>query len=375
MNKFVLGTGDTLLRYKEEVNQLGDHKTLAFHRFFPYGLKYFDIIPDFWTWQDPAAAVEGLQYLDALADEELTKFKKMTLVIPSFLVEDYNYFRLYMGTTPLRGSDFDDYVKILYSLKKKGIKIDVFKATTTKYLSLVPSSEPSLVGKDFHSDPSLRFGLDKVVYCTAEYDDERVMTCGTFKWGQENKVSSALFPVAYYLKAKNVFVIGFDLKGLRFHDHAHDATLERIDEASKNIEEFTKNYKSGQQFILDHSVLEKYGLSSDSDSDTTSRDLNEIEEFSEAVKEAEIFHAETQQPIELPVEKDEDGKVKAYRRGTHSAMGSEGHKLILSYIKKWADWAPHHRMNIFSVTDSKYTLINKALPYVPFKQALKLANE
>ena len=36
------------------------------------------------------------------------------------------------------------------------------------------------------------------------------------KWGLENKVSSTIFPLAQFLKAKQVFVMGFDFAGARF---------------------------------------------------------------------------------------------------------------------------------------------------------------
>ena len=57
---------------------------------------------------------------------------------------------------------------------------------------------------------------DKLVLGTVPFDSESVVG-DRFKWGLENKLSSAIFPIAYLLRAKNLYIAGFDLKGARFY--------------------------------------------------------------------------------------------------------------------------------------------------------------
>ncbi len=46
-------------------------------------------------------------------------------------------------------------------------------------------------------------------------------------------------------------------------------------------------------------------------------------------------------------------------------------QIPLNMIKKWVDWEPLHGMKIYSVVEEQYTLINQALPYKSFEDALK----
>ena len=44
--------------------------------------------------------------------------------------------------------------------------------------------------------------------------------------------------------------------------------------------------------------------------------------------------------------------------------------ISLQLIKKWADWKALHGMEIYSVVEDQYTLVNQVLPYRPFGEAL-----
>jgi len=45
-------------------------------------------------------------------------------------------------------------------------------------------------------------------------------------------------------------------------------------------------------------------------------------------------------------------------------------QIPLKLIEKWVDWKPLHGMNIYSVVEDQYTLVNEVLPYKPFEKAL-----
>lgn len=193
MNIVVLGTGHSVA-YNAAAVQKTNKKVLAFHEAFPYCHSMYDIIPDYWTWLDPNSAVKGMKYLLESDDKEL---KKMKILVPSFAADSFAFFRMYMGTTPLgrRPGGWEEYLDLLYKMEN----IEAIPATTKKY--------DKLIG-DPNSDYKHMFG-------TFEFDSESVI--GTqFKWGLENKLTSAVLPVCEWLCAENVYILGFDFIGPRF---------------------------------------------------------------------------------------------------------------------------------------------------------------
>jgi hypothetical protein len=236
MDLYVFGTGESLLRYKKEIKSLSDKNTMAFQRFFPMGYKYIGLIPKYWTWLDPYSATEGLEFLLNLEEThpEYDEFKNIEILVPHFVVDNYAYFRMYMGTTPLKGEKWDRYIDSLNTVKQRGFKVKVILSTTTKYIKLNPYDEPQLIGKDWlNSDPSLRFGSKKCVFGTVEYDSEVVFQ-ERYRWGLENKLTSAIYPLAHYLKATRVYTAGFDFFGKRLYDYDENYVLpQQIDENGK----------------------------------------------------------------------------------------------------------------------------------------------
>jgi len=209
MDIVVLGTGHSVAHNTQSIKGT-DKKILAFHEAFPYCHSMYDIIPDYWTWLDPNAAVKGMKYLLASKDERL---KKMKILVPSFVTDSFAHFRMYMGTTPLgrQPGGWDEYLNLLYAMEN----IQSIEATTMKYKKLVGQK------------PGLMFG-------TFEFDSESVV--GTrFKWGLENKLTSAVLPVcAWFLNTKNIYILGFDFIGPRFfsEDDRHpwsDSTQKKIE--------------------------------------------------------------------------------------------------------------------------------------------------
>jgi|7_EtaG_2_1085326.scaffolds.fasta_scaffold09442_4 hypothetical protein len=233
MDLYVFGTGESLLRYKKEIKSLSDKNTMAFQRFFPMGYKYIGTIPKYWTWLDPYSATEGLEFLLNLEDThpEYKKFKDIEILIPHFVVDNYAYFRMYMGTTPLKGEKWDRYIESLKAVEERGFKIKVILSTTTKYIKLNPYDEPQLIGKDWlGNNADFRFQSKKCVFGTAEYDSDYVIG-EKYKWGLENKLTSAVYPLAHHLGASRVFTAGFDFFGKRLYDYDEDYILpEEIDE-------------------------------------------------------------------------------------------------------------------------------------------------
>lgn len=218
MNKLiVLGTGETTSITCEEIkkNNYGT-KILAFQRAFPNCYLEHGTIPDYWFSADPFPWLGGLEFLDKQVEEEKNKFKSMKILIPDFTTKDFNYFRQFSGTTPLSRTPlgWERYINLLKKLKKEKFNIEIVKSLTTKYIKNYNLYD----GYDlFEKDSYMRFMSECPIFGTVPYDSDGVH--GTmFKWGLESKLSSHVFPIAYYLGYKTVLISGFDFKGGRFYD-------------------------------------------------------------------------------------------------------------------------------------------------------------
>ena len=242
MKLWVLGTGESIAYHREELEKMrrADQKILSFQRTFPLEYKFYNIVPDYWAWMDPNSATEGLKFLLSVppSDPEYQKIMNIEILVPHFLADNYAYYRLYGGTTatapdraddPHRTCSWEEYLELLNRVRQIGIKVTVFEATTTKHQHTVSPGEIKPDATYCVGDFIERFEEGTpIVFGTAAYDGEYIWLpphANWSKWGLENKVSSAIFPLAQYLKAKHVFVMGFDFEGARFWEVDSDVRL------------------------------------------------------------------------------------------------------------------------------------------------------
>jgi len=206
------------LNYKEEIEKVNNIKTLAFQGVFPNCYKYFNLIPSFWFSADPNGYIDGFDFL--IKNKDKNEFKKMEIFIPNFLASDFTTYRQYCGTTPLGRTPgaWDKYISQIDTLKNLGFRITKINSTTTKYMKIHDNS-CSMLNYDFlNKEYYVRFMSSKLVFGTVAYDSESVMG-DMFKWGLENKLTSYVFPFCFWLRAKNVYIAGFDFKGPRFYSN------------------------------------------------------------------------------------------------------------------------------------------------------------
>lgn len=218
-NLVLLGSGESLNHVVPHLPENPDIKTLALQRVFPYCHKMFGVVPDYWSWFDANGSLEGLEYI--LENSKSLDFTKMTILLPKFVCETYEHYRKFAGTTPLgrNPGEWEHKYRRLLDQVNDLVEVRKFDATTTKRIALANDTKNRNFTKyDIHASESyVRFMSDDVLFGTVSYDSEVVMGT-TFKWGIESKLSSVMFPLAYYLKAKNVYVCGVDFKGGRFYD-------------------------------------------------------------------------------------------------------------------------------------------------------------
>ena len=216
-NLILMGPGESLSNKIADIKRLSNAKTIALHRVFPYISSLTGYVPDYWTWADPDACIEGLKYI--LENKEKNpSLKNIKIVIPDFITGTYQYFRRFSGTTPL-GKDPSLWQKYLTLLNQVSLtnEIKIVPSTTSKNICLEPSNNLDYANGIFQDNMIFRFTGLKTVFGSVKYDSDRVV--GTHnRWPLENKVSSHMFPLAYYLQAKNVYCVGFDFIGGRFYD-------------------------------------------------------------------------------------------------------------------------------------------------------------
>jgi len=218
MNLWLLGSSESLLKY--DISKLEGKTTMAMQKVFPYVYTSFGVIPEYWTWADPWSSLSGMNYLKEATDKNFEKFKNLKILLPNFLCDTYATFREHCGTTPLGRipAGWSTYKRLLKDIQDRGIQIVEFKATSTKYLYKSPDCDPAVMSEKWTSSaPTQRFTSDNVIIGSCEFDSESVIG-SQFKWGLENKLSSYMFPVANFLGAKNVFILGFDCVGGRFYE-------------------------------------------------------------------------------------------------------------------------------------------------------------
>ena len=218
MNLWLLGSSESLLKY--DISKLEGKTTMAMQKVFPYMYVSFGVVPKYWTWADPWASIVGMKYLMELTEEEFDKFRNLKILLPNFLCDTYATFREHCGTTPLGRipAGWSMYKQLLKEIQERGIQVTKFKAASTKYLYKNSDCGAAAMNKKWvSSNPTQRFVSDNVIVGSCEFDSESVIG-SQFKWGLENKLSSYMFPLANFLGAKNVFILGFDCVGSRFYE-------------------------------------------------------------------------------------------------------------------------------------------------------------
>jgi len=208
----VLGPGHSVTAQIDLIKEKRDeYKILAFQRTYPHCKTLLDIEPDYWTASDPYGFVEGLQYIDKEKEK-----KQTTILFPSVFEKDEENYRKYCGSTPLLRQP--NGWKTLQSLLASAFRyrdVKTIPTTSTKFIRMF-STNKDLQNNIFGNDAYYRFMHDEVILGSIPFDSESVI--GTrYYWGLENKLTSAVLPISYFLKAKEVYIMGFDLFGPRFY--------------------------------------------------------------------------------------------------------------------------------------------------------------
>jgi hypothetical protein len=263
----VFGTGystETFLN-KTEIDNLENKITIAFQASYHNIIKKWNFIPDIFLFSDPHSSLDVFEYI--LNNKE--KFEKLEkeihIIFPHFLGKDSvlgSDYRFYSGTSPVwRDSGMKEkYLGYLDQVPKiKNINFLELPVYTTKQMQTKPLESRECNG--VFIDPLQRFIMKKPLLGSFayHYSDNHY----TF-WGQENKLTSTLFPILTFLSCKKVGVSGFDFGGPRFfsresnrHSYDHvDLKTNRDYPVFKVVKTWTKEWYKYHNVEF-YSLLEK----------------------------------------------------------------------------------------------------------------------
>lgn len=195
--------------------------TLGLHRVYPYLKEEFNIDIDYWTWGDPEAIGRGIDYIEANPQTNIPK-----MIVP-WWYRNIDDFSKMIGTSTLNNHPkrIEQYHNFLNEYSDKVHYIE--NAYASRYLT--ENNQLSLI-----SNPEERFNNNKVILGTVPFDGKHSES----NWAQENKFTTAILPISHYLKASEVYCLGFDNRGGRIDSHVPQ---------SHNKPSIIKNYMSKLQ--------------------------------------------------------------------------------------------------------------------------------
>jgi hypothetical protein len=218
MKLLTTGIGPSFVEnYKKLKNIKDDIQILAYHRCLWF-LKQEGIKVNYWTFNDPDGALLSLKWLM----ENLDDPNRPKIIVPHFL-KNLNENTKYGGTSAMlrvgrtfEGKDTNDplysvrnnwefYHTSIKTLDERG-EIEWIESTSTRYIGNDPKNE-------IFTSPAKRFEDNKpMIIGSVNFDG----ITSASNWAKENKFTSSVLPVAHYLKAKEVYNLGFDSKGRGF---------------------------------------------------------------------------------------------------------------------------------------------------------------
>jgi len=213
MKLLTIGPGQSTIELGYQLVNLNKGiKTLGLHRVFPFLKEKFDIDIDYWTWGDPEAIEKGINYI-----KQNPNIPIPTMIVP-WWYRSVGDFSKMVGTSPITKSKgrINLYHSFLEEYRDKILYIE--NAYASRYLTennQTPLDNKGNLPLAYIVDPKLRFSRQFIIFGTVPFDGKHSES----NWAQENKFTSIILPIAYYLKTKEVYCLGFDNRGGRIDSH------------------------------------------------------------------------------------------------------------------------------------------------------------
>jgi hypothetical protein len=232
-----------------DLNIPDDIIILGMHRVFPH-IKNVSL--DYWTWGDPDASIEGLRCYEKSDMGELPN-----IILPSYF-EDIELFNANAGTSPINhgGKNIISFYNNIVKKLKEENKLNIINNSfNTRILPIT---------HEIYSNPQTRFNGESTYFGTVPFDGKHSES----KWAQENKFTSLILPICHYLKATEVYCVGFDNMGTgikRKIPQSHNnptAIKEHLSKYSKWVQEWKEYHNMNiysitpTSFTPNNSVME-----------------------------------------------------------------------------------------------------------------------
>tara|TARA_B110000977_G_scaffold52225_1_gene70997 strand:- start:1132 stop:1932 length:801 start_codon:yes stop_codon:yes gene_type:complete len=201
MKLLAIATGTSFQELGHKLSRLDqDIRTIGVHRVFPYIKEVHDIDLDYWTWADPNAVTDGLDYI-----EKNPNVKVPHIIIPTWL-KTLDRFNKEAGTSPINRepAKVKQYEEGVSKLYREGKLTFIEKSINSRVLT--EQGEVETI-----TNPEKRFDGNQIVFGTVPYDGRIAES----QWGRENKFTFNIMPTATFMEAKEVYCLGFDNRGGR----------------------------------------------------------------------------------------------------------------------------------------------------------------
>lgn len=201
MKLLSIATGTSFQELGHKLSSLDkDIKTIGVHRVFPYIKRIHNIDLDYWTWADPDAVIEGIDYIANNPDVKVPQ-----ILIPHWLETLYR-FNIEAGTSRINRypDNIRKYEEAVLRFQREGKLTFIDKSINSKVLTEQGRAETI-------TNPDKRFDGNQLVFGTVPYDGRIAES----QWGRENKFTFNIMPTAMYMGAKEVYCLGFDNRGGR----------------------------------------------------------------------------------------------------------------------------------------------------------------
>ena len=222
MKLLAIATGTSFQELGHKLSRLDqDIKTIGVHRVFPYIKEVHDIDLDYWTWADPNAVTDGLDYI-----EKNPNVKVPHIIIPNWL-KTLDRFNREAGTSPINRepAKVKQYEEGVSKLYREGNLTFIEKSINSRVLT--EQGEVETI-----TNPEKRFDGNQIVFGTVPYDGRIAES----QWGRENKFTFNIMPTATFMEAKEVYCLGFDNRGGRI------SSLPGHDQMNHNNESIIRDY-------------------------------------------------------------------------------------------------------------------------------------
>ena len=206
---WIIGTGESCSRYTKDMKELASRTTLTLHDAFPNCLYQYGWTPTYWTWYDPSASLEGLEFLIKFSP----RVKPRILLVKPYLEykNRLKYIKNVGSSAAAKSNErWMNYLGLVREVESRGTPITRVPAAHPVHILRNPGNNIKVIHDLMHHNGTEILNKARIIMGTS--------LVGRRQYVLENKLTSLMLPLAVHMGFKKIFVVGFDYKGGRFFD-------------------------------------------------------------------------------------------------------------------------------------------------------------